>query len=125
MLWYPQIKHNSFNNIFIAIVIFTLYPCFSFAQESQKEPEQTQKNTDIEQVNPAKSLTTGLGLETIFTEPVNQLEQYHQDIKHYHATAEIQPLLVGTEKYITLIKKQTATVNRGVMILLPLATGSE
>ncbi len=119
MRWYPQIKHNSFNNIFIAIVIFTLYPCFSFAQESQIESEQTQKNSNIEQVNPAKSLTTGLELETIFTEPVSQVEQYHQDIKHYHATAEIHPLLVGTEKYITLIKKQTATVNKGVMILLP------
>jgi hypothetical protein len=55
----------------------------------------------------------------MFTEPVNQLEQYHQDIKHYHATAEIHSLLVGTEKYITLIKKQTATLNKGVMILLP------
>jgi hypothetical protein len=112
-------KRYPYASIFVFIVVFILNHSLSYAQESQIESKQTQSNSDTEKANTANSLTTGSKLETMFTEPVNQLEQYHQDIKHYHATAEIHSLLVGTEKYITLIKKQTATLNKGVMILLP------
>ena len=116
---YPRMKHYPYASIFVFIVVFILNPSLSYAQESQIESKQTPSNSDTEKTNTADSLTKDSKLETMFTEPVNQLEQYHQDIKHYHATAEIHPLLVGTEKYITLIKKQTATLNKGVMILLP------
>jgi hypothetical protein len=117
---YLQIKHNPFTTIFITIVVYILNSSFSYAQESQIESEQTKINSNTKKSNPAGSLTTGSKLETIFTEPVNQLKQRQQDIKYYHqATAEIRPLLVGTDEYITLIKNQTSANNRGVMILLP------
>jgi hypothetical protein len=116
---YTQIKQNPYASILVVIVVFILNSSFSYAQESQIESKQTQSNSETKKANPAESLTTGSKLETMFTEPVNRLEQHHQDIKYYHATAEIHPLLVGTKEYITLIKKQTGIRNKGVMILLP------
>ena len=57
--------------------------------------------------------------DVIINLPVNAFDQQQQDIKHYLTQEKIIPIMVGTDKYLTIINQHTTPVNKGVMVLIP------
>lgn len=57
--------------------------------------------------------------QVIINPPSDIFEQQQQDIKHYLTQEKINPILVGSESYLTAINEYTTPVNKGVMVLIP------
>jgi len=51
--------------------------------------------------------------------PINAISQKEQDLNHYLMKDNIAPMLAGADDFITLIHENTASNQKGVMILLP------
>lgn len=94
--------------------IFLLLLIFIFKAELVNAEENTQNTsaeTAMDDKNNQKNKTKQISA------PIAFQSQYNDDLKHYFEKAE--PLLVGTNEYITLFNSSDTANNKGVMILLP------
>jgi len=106
----------------ILILLFSNYHHLSYAQEktaittkkaSKKPSEKNATATDKKNTN--KSTEKALKIPL----PVNQHQQFKDDIKHFLKTENVTTLLNGSKDFITLIQEQTTSNAKGVAILLP------
>jgi len=89
---------------------------------SSTAPKSTEADTNNETESstaPTKSTEDNHQNKVIINAPIDAFEQQQQDIKHYLAQEKIMPLLVGTDRYLTVINEHTTAVNKGVMVLIP------
>jgi hypothetical protein len=118
-----QIKRNQSCFSILMILVAIIGNSSSYAQESEIGLTQTTNDAKTKVISPLDSSlphsTKTISAQPTFIEPISQLTQHKQDIQHYQIAVEVRPLLVGTDEYITIIKKQTSINNKGVMILLP------
>lgn len=85
--------------------------------EKPKVPEQKEaKNTENESGDASKAVAKKR--PEIFA-PINSLLQQEQDLTHYLTAEKITPMLAGAQDFITIINENTASNQKGVMILLP------
>jgi hypothetical protein len=87
---------------------------------SSAAPKSTEADTKTEASTAlTKSKENSHQNKIIINAPVNAFEQQQQDIKHYLAQEKIMPLLVGPDRYLTVISEHTTAINKGVMVLIP------
>ncbi|SEL82171.1 Protein of unknown function [Colwellia chukchiensis] len=77
------------------------------APNANKQPSDTNKQADDH------------SHQVIIEPPLDAFNLQQQDIEHFLTSEAVTPLLVGDEKYITLIKEHTTAINQGVMVLIP------
>jgi hypothetical protein len=88
------------------------------SEEKKKPTKATEDSaTESENVDNKEKITSKKRPE-IFA-PVDALTQKEQDLTHYLSADKITPMLAGAEDFITLINENTASNQKGVMILLP------
>ncbi|KGJ94258.1 DUF3530 family protein [Colwellia psychrerythraea] len=104
----PDISRNKLSPTLIVALMFTLLfiSCASMAEE--KKPESATENKP-KVVNKT----------TAIKKPIELTKQHKEDLKHYLATEQVQPLLAGPDDYLTLVKRYTSANSKGVVILLP------
>lgn len=87
----------------MSLLILSFASFFVFAEQSE--------NND-------KTPKTHSQTETIPL-PIALDQQYKADLKHYLPSTKVNPILVGTQEYITLINENSSPNNKGVVILIP------
>jgi hypothetical protein len=85
--------------------------------EKPKVPEQQEATKTADESGDASKVAPKKRSE-IFT-PINSLLQQEQDLTHYLTAEKITPMLAGAQDFITIINENTASNQKGVMILLP------
>jgi hypothetical protein len=85
--------------------------------EKPKVPEQQEATKTADESSDASKVITKKRPE-IFA-PINSLLQQEQDLTHYLTAEKITPMLAGAQDFITIINENTASNQKGVMILLP------
>jgi hypothetical protein len=100
------------------------------AKQEQQSPTTEQKNSGeaaTEQSPKAETTATNTEKNTeephqhhvIINAPADAFEQQQQDIKHYLSEEQINPIMVGEDKYLIATNKHTSAINKGVMVLIP------
>ena len=111
----------------IILSLVTLCSVHSHAFLYQEEEKKAEKNTDEDKKQPVKDAEekkaepenkASQKRPEIFA-PTDALAQKEQDLTHYLSAEKITPMLAGAEDFITLINENTASNQKGVMILLP------
>lgn len=92
-------------------------------EKSQEQKEEVKKKTDekadkSEDAAEQKVSKTSRKRAEIFA-PIDATSQKEQDLNHYLTQDNITPMLAGADDFITLIHENTASNQKGVMILLP------
>jgi len=106
----------------VPVILLLLFSAFSFAFPSaaeQQAPKETPKNS-------APSATEAQNKKTAEQQsskhkirlPSDSEKQFNNDIKHYVKNADITPMLLGSDEFITLINEETTGTPKGVAILL-------
>ncbi len=90
---------------------------------SQEQTEEAKKKTDesVDKSEDAaeKPLSTASKKRAEIFAPIDAVSQKEQDLNHYLTKDNISPMLAGANDFITLIHENTASNQKGVMILLP------
>jgi hypothetical protein len=121
-----------FLRVLISLIIFSLLTLSSvnshafFYQEDEKKAEQKKDEEKQEPKNEAEDKDKAPEPKKVASKkrpeifaPTDPLAQKEQDLTHYLSVEKITPLLAGAEDFITLINDNTASNQKGVMILLP------
>jgi len=90
---------------FFTIALFNVN--VAFAQFTQEEEKQKTNSTTYQR----SKLT--------IAPPVSLIEQQENDLEHFLSKSEINKLLAGPDDFITLIKTNTTSNNKGVVLFLP------
>jgi len=91
-------------------------------QEKDKQSEgkaEEEKTTKESKEEPASLKSTVNKTRPVISAPVDALTQKEQDLTHYLSAEKFTPMLAGAEDFITIINENTASNQKGVMILLP------
>ena len=81
----------------------------------EKTTETNQPSSpDINQDNDKNSR-----LHLKISAPIDTVENQKNDLEHYLSAQKIQPILVGTKEFTTLVKTNNAAIDKGIAILLP------
>ncbi|TWX70185.1 DUF3530 family protein [Colwellia sp. C1TZA3] len=86
---------------------------------SSTAPKSTEADTNTETEASTASTKADHPSKVMINAPIDAFEQQQQDIKHYLAQEKITPLLVGSNRYLTVISEHTTAINKGVMVLIP------
>ena len=87
----------------MTVLILICSSFFVLAEQAKNKDETPKSNNNTE------SLPQLISLD----------QQYQEDLKHYLPNSKVNPILVGTQEYITLINENTSPNNKGVAILIP------
>jgi len=85
----------------------------------QEEDKKTEKKPDDVEDKPTPPVNTISLKRPEIIAPINSLQQKEQDLTHYLAAEKVTPMLAGAEDFITIVNENTASNQKGVMILLP------
>jgi hypothetical protein len=99
----------------------------SYALFFQEEEKQTENKTDVDKKqtpkeakeNPSESGNPPSKDRPEILAPIDALQQKEQDLTHYLNAEKVTAMLAGAEDFITIINENTASNQKGVMILLP------
>jgi hypothetical protein len=104
---------------FIILCIFTFSTVYSYGtafQEETEKKEPVKEEAEDKSEEPKKAVI--IKRPEIFA-PVDALKQKEQDLSHYLMAEKVVPMLAGAKDFITIINENTASNQKGVMILLP------
>jgi len=97
-----------------------------FQDEEKKSQEQTEEAkqkagepTDKSEDTAEEKLHKASKERAEIFAPIDAIKQIEQDLTHYLTKDNITPMLAGANDFITLIHENTASNQKGVMILLP------
>ena len=97
-----------------------------FQDEENKSQEQTEEAkqkagepTDKSEDTAEEKLHKASKERAEIFAPIDAIKQIEQDLTHYLTKDNITPMLAGANDFITLIHENTASNQKGVMILLP------
>jgi hypothetical protein len=85
--------------------------------EKPKVPEQQEATKTADESGDASKVAPKKRPKILA--PINSLLQQEQDLTHYLTAEKITPMLAGAQDFITIINENTASNQKGVMILLP------
>ena len=116
-----MLRHFLFNLYrFALLALFVPGIAMVSAQESeaQKQDEAAEKAAPetYEYASPAYRIERS---KLKISEPVSREKLQRDDLSHYLKPESLMPLLAGPEDFITLIKNELTSNNKGVAILLP------
>lgn len=86
---------------------------------SQEQIEEAKKKADDTADTSEQTLSKASNKRAKIFAPVDAISQKEQDLNHYLTKDNIFPMLAGADDFITLIHENTASNQKGVMILLP------
>ncbi|NQZ22185.1 MAG: DUF3530 family protein [Colwellia sp.] len=86
---------------------------------SQEQIEEAKKKADDTADTSEQTLSKASNKRAKIFAPVDAISQKEQDLNHYLTKDNILPMLAGADDFITLIHENTASNQKGVMILLP------
>jgi hypothetical protein len=117
---------NRFLTSLIILCLFTFSASNSYGFRYQEETKTEQKKTKenkaaTKEVEDKPDDTEKIIIKKrpkIFA-PINALLQKEQDLSHYLTAEKLTPMLAGAQDFITIINENTASNQKGVMILLP------
>lgn len=104
--------------VLISIFFFSLLTFSSVQSYAFYSQEEEQVEEDKEKPTAAEGSKTSKTRPKILP-PIDALTQKEQDLTHYFDTEKVVPMLAGAEDFITLVNENTASNQKGVMILLP------
>jgi len=106
-------------SLLIIFSVLTFSSVNSYALLFQEEEKKTEKKPDeAENKSSPSAGKTSLKRPKIIA-PIDALQQKEQDLAHYLTAEKITPMLAGAEDFITIVNENTASNQKGVMILLP------
>jgi len=108
--------------VLFLLIIFsslTVSSVSCYALFYQEEDKKTEKKPDDAEDKPTPPVNTISVKRPEITAPINSLQQKEQDLAHYLAAEKVTPMLAGAEDFFTIINENTASNQKGVMILLP------
>ncbi|TWX53029.1 DUF3530 family protein [Colwellia hornerae] len=114
--------------VLVSLIIFCLFSsstvnsyALPYQEENttKKQQEPEQKDTTKAEDKPGDTTKIVIKKRPEILAPINSLQQQEQDLTHYLTADEITPMLAGAQDFITLINENTASNQKGVMILLP------
>ncbi len=100
------------------LILFLLFSVSSFAFPSATQEQASKdapKNSTTKQDQPAQD---NQATKAKIRLPRDSEKQFNSDIKHYVKNADITPMLLGSDEFITLINEETTGTPKGVAILL-------
>lgn len=112
----------------ITLIFFTILSfCAPLAQAQDQASTTTEQSQDKPAETPEENKTEdgGSNPESIDRSkipiplPIDKSKQQDQDLKHYLTQAELQPMLAGTEEFITLEQRSRTANSKGVVIFIP------
>ncbi len=112
--------------LIFSLLTFSSVNSYAFFFQEEKEKQVEKKAGEDKKKSSEETETTDEKSEKpvskkrpkIFA-PVDSLNQIEQDLTHYLTAEKITPMLAGAKDFVTLINENTASNQKGVMILLP------
>jgi hypothetical protein len=93
---------------------------FLYQEETEKKKDGDKKETAIEATDKTAEPKKAVIIKRPeISAPIDSLLQKEQDLTHYLPADKVTPMLAGAEDFITIINENTASNQKGVMILLP------
>jgi hypothetical protein len=117
---------NRFLTSLIILCLFTFSAGNSYGLRYQEEAKTAQKKTEENKTvtkevedKPGEAEKKVIQKRPEIFAPMNALLQKEQDLSHYLTAEKLAPMLTGAQNFITIINDNTASNQKGVMILLP------
>lgn len=104
---------------FIILCLLTFSTVYSYAAPFQEEAEKKESTKEEAEDKPAEPKKVAIIKRPEIFAPVDALKQKEQDLSHYLVAEKVVPMLAGAKDFITIINENTASNQKGVMILLP------
>lgn len=103
----------------IIFCLFTFNSVYSYGFPFQEESENKEPVKEEVEDKPAETQKAIIIKRPDIFAPVDALKQKEQDLSHYLTSDKVIPMLAGANEFITIINENTASNQKGVMILLP------
>jgi len=103
----------------IIFCLFTFSSVYSYGFAFQEESENKEPVKEEVEDKPAETTKAIIIKRPDIFAPVDALKQKEQDLSHYLTSDKVIPMLAGAKEFITIINENTASNQKGVMILLP------
>ena len=103
----------------IIFCLITFSSVYSYGFPFQEESENKEPVKEGVEDKPAETKKAIIIKRPDIFAPVDSLKQKEQDLSHYLTSDKVIPMLAGAKEFITIINENTASNQKGVMILLP------